>query len=84
MDRSQITTECILSRGHISASGHWLDQGRDEWVLLLQGHAVLEFEGQPQPMNLQPGEYLLIPAHCRHRVAWTDPKNVTLWLAVHF
>ena len=24
---------------------------------------------------LRPGDYLLIPAHCRHRVEWTDPAG---------
>ena len=30
---------------------------------------------------LQPGDWLLIPAGCRHRVAETGPD--TVWLAVH-
>jgi cupin 2 domain-containing protein len=30
-----------------------------------------------------PGDWLEIPARCRHRVAWTDPNQETVWLAVH-
>jgi len=30
------------------------------------------------------GDYLLIAAHRRHRVEWTDPAVATIWLAVHF
>jgi cupin 2 domain-containing protein len=25
----------------------------------------------------------MIPARCRHRVAWTDPAVDTVWLAIH-
>ncbi|HEX9801972.1 MAG TPA: cupin, partial [Gammaproteobacteria bacterium] len=27
--------------------------------------------------------YLLLPAHCRHRVAWTAAGGETVWLAIH-
>ena len=30
------------------------------------------------------GLYLNIPAHVRHRVAWTDPNQKTVWLAIHY
>ncbi|MBJ7252961.1 MAG: cupin, partial [Acetobacteraceae bacterium] len=33
--------------------------------------------------ELKPGDWALLPALCRHRVAWTDPAVETLWLAVH-
>jgi quercetin dioxygenase-like cupin family protein len=32
---------------------------------------------------LKPGDYLFIPAHTRHHVAWTDGKEKTVWLAIH-
>lgn len=76
--------ERILSRGHITPEGSWYDQTEDEWVALLQGHARLLMEGHPEPIELRPGDALLIPAHCRHRVAWTDPNQTTVWLALHF
>jgi cupin 2 domain-containing protein len=25
-----------------------------------------------------------IPTRCKHRVEWTDPDVVTIWLAVHY
>ena len=28
-----------------------------------------------EPMELVPGSFINIPAHQRHRVDWTDPKN---------
>jgi cupin 2 domain-containing protein len=70
----------IISRGHHS---DWYDQGEDEWVLLVKGAAELEFDGRPQRLALAAGDHLLIPAHCRHRVSWTDPEEDTLWLALY-
>lgn len=76
--------ERIVSTGHASPPGYWYDQAWSEWVLLVSGSAGLLFEGEAEPCVLRPGDYLLIPAHRRHRVAWTDPKHPTVWLAVHF
>ncbi len=76
--------ERIVSGGQATPGGQWYDQETHEWVVLLTGAAGLLFEGEPEPRVLQPGDYLLIPAHCRHRVAWTDPERPTVWLALHF
>lgn len=60
----------------------WYDQERDEWVVLLSGSAGLLLEGEPETLVLGPGDYVLIPAHRRHRVEWTEEKSV--WLALHY
>ena len=76
--------ERIISAGHVTPAGQWYDQDDDEWVLVLRGSARLQFDGESGPVRLRPGEYVLIPAHCRHRVEWTDPREPTIWLALHF
>jgi len=76
--------ERIVSTGQSSPPGFWYDQEWTEWVLLVAGSAGLLFEGEAEPRVLRPGDYLLIPAHRRHRVAWTDAGQATVWLAVHF
>ena len=53
-------------------------------MVLLSGAAGLLFEGETEMRVLRPGDYLLIPAHCRHRVEWTDPAQKTVWLALHY
>ena len=77
-----VRIERIVSRGHCSPEGFWYDQDQAEWVLLLEGAARLEFEDRAVEMG--PGDYLDIPAHTRHRVAWTTPDEPTIWLAVHY
>src|SRR5215469_4297222 len=93
LEAEQITTlvanenlriERIVSTGQASPEGLWYDQEWTEWVLLVAGSAGLLFEGEAEPRVLRPGDYLLIPAHRRHRVAWTDVGHPTVWLAVHF
>jgi cupin 2 domain-containing protein len=83
LNRDNVRIERIVSRGHRSPEGFWYDQAWDEWVLVIRGRAVVEIEGQPQAVALGPGNHLLIPSHTRHRVAWTDDNNDTIWLAVH-
>ena len=76
--------ERIVSHGHCSAQGFWYDQDQHEWVLLLSGRARLLFDGRDEPVEMVPGSYLNIPAHARHRVEWTDPQELTVWLALHY
>jgi cupin 2 domain-containing protein len=75
-----LTLERIVSTGQ--ATG-WLDQDRDEWVVLLRGAARIELDGG-EVAALGPGDALSIPAHRRHRVLWTDPGEPTVWLALHY
>ena len=81
--RPGIRIERIVSTGQSSPEGFWYDQRFDEWVVLLTGAARLAVEGEPAARSLKPGDHLFIPAHCRHRVEWTDPDAVTVWLAIH-
>lgn len=74
--------ERIVSTGQQSPEGFWYDQEEHEFVLLLAGEAVLEFEDRKQPLGS--GDWLLIPAHCRHRVVYTHPEQPTVWLAVFY
>jgi cupin 2 domain-containing protein len=75
--------ERIISRGHASPDGFWYDQENDEWVIVLSGSAVLDFEDGRQ-VRMSPGDYVNIPARKRHRVVSTDAENDTVWLAVHY
>lgn len=78
-----VTIERIVSTGQASPDGFWYDDPRAEWVVLLAGAAALQFDGDAREHRLAPGDYLRIPAHCRHRVAWTDAHAPTVWLAVY-
>lgn len=76
-----IRIERIVSTGQTTPEGQWYDQDEDEWVALIQGEAVLEYENGER-LNLSAGDHVLLPAHCRHRVAYTSPQPPCIWLAV--
>lgn len=50
----------------------------DEWVLVLEGRAVLEVAGTP--VELRAGDWMMLPAHTAHRLLDTEPG--TNWLTV--
>jgi cupin 2 domain-containing protein len=54
-------------------------QEEDEWVVILEGSALLLIEDEEKRLNK--GEWLFIPARTRHSVVKTEKG--TLWLAVH-
>jgi cupin 2 domain-containing protein len=74
--------ERIVSQGQSSPDGFWFDQETSEFVVLLQGAARLRFEDEA--IEMQPGSFINIAAHRRHRVEWTDPRQTTIWLAIHY
>lgn len=74
--------ERIVSYGQASPDGFWYDQAWDEWVLLLEGFAELDVNGQV--VTLCPGDHFLITKRQKHRITKTDPDQPTIWLAIHF
>lgn len=82
LTRPGIRIERIVSTGQTTPEGEPYDQSWDEWVLLIAGAARIALEGKGE-FALTAGDHLLIPAHCRHHVLWTDPDRPTIWLAVH-
>ena len=77
-----IQIERIVSTGQTTTSGQWYDQELDEWVILLQGEAELSYVDNTK-IKLKTGDYLLIPAHTKHRVEYTSIEPACIWLAVH-
>ncbi len=78
-----VRIERIVSFGQRSPDGFWYDQKESEWVLLLEGSATLRFE-EGDPIDLNPGDHLKIPAGTRHRVEKTDKNTRTIWLAIFY
>jgi cupin 2 domain-containing protein len=86
-----VRIERIISTGQASPAGFWYDQAQAEWVLLVQGAAVLKFEDeqvqgeirQEVVKTLAPGDHLYIAPHRRHRVEFTQADPPTVWLAIH-
>ena len=84
LNRDGLTIKRIVYTRQASPEGFWYDQPEGEWVVVLQGQATLRFEDSPEPVRLNPGDFIDIAPHRRHRVEWTDPAQATVWLAVHY
>ncbi|EAQ80266.1 cupin domain-containing protein [Blastopirellula marina] len=84
LQTERLRIERIVSHAHASPPNFWYDQDEHEWVLLLAGAARLEIKGAASPLELRPGQAILLPAHQQHRVAWTTPDEPTVWLAIFY
>jgi cupin 2 domain-containing protein len=78
-----VKIERIVSTGQRSPEDFWYDQEQNEWVLVLSGRGVIEYE-DGREVELIKGDYLNIPAHQKHRVKETSDQEPTVWLAVHY
>lgn len=82
MVAGDVRIERIVSCGHASPPDFWYDQPQHEWVIVLKGAARLQFADGL--LEMQPGDYVNIPAFCQHRVDWTTPDEPTVWLGVRY
>lgn len=79
---ADVRIERIISHGHASPADFWYNQPENEWVIVLQGSARLQFEDRM--VEMQPGDFINIPAFGKHRVDWTTPDEPTVWLGVRY
>lgn len=86
LKNKNVRIERIVSTGQTSPKDFWYDQDENEFVLLLEGEAVLEFkeEDKVKEVKLNKNDYIDIKAHVKHRVKYTDTNNPTIWLAVFY
>ena len=84
LDRPGLRIERIVSKGQASPPGSWYDQAQCEWVVVLKGAAQLRFEDRDEVVDMRSGDWVEISAHRRHRVEWTTPEELTIWLAVFY
>ena len=75
-----VRIERIISTGQIS---NWYDQEQAEFVVLLEGNAVVEFEDN-KSVALSRGDTLIIKPHERHRVSFTSSEPPCVWLCVFY
>ena len=84
LESAGVRLERVVSAGQCTPKGQWLEQDKEEWVLVLAGRGHLSFQGKEDFIALGAGDSVRIPAGTKHRVEWTDTKQKTVWLALHF
>ena len=60
INTDSVRVERIISKGHSSPATGWYDQDEHEWVMVLEGFGVLEFENG-KCVRLEKGDSLNIP-----------------------
>ena len=78
-ENENVKIERIISRGQVS---DWMVQEKREYVLLIQGNAVIEFNDKT--VEMKSGDTLFIEKSERHRVAYTSESPCCIWFCVHF
>lgn len=84
VEATGLRLERIISTGQYTPAEDWLVQDWDEWVVLLSGAAKLLIQREAAPRDLQPFDWIIIPAGVEHRVVWTCKDPPTVWLALHY
>lgn len=77
-----ITIERIVSNGQKSLNDFWYEQEENEFIVLLQGEASLEFEDKT--LALKVGDFYNILKGVKHRVTYTSLEEPTIWLAIFY
>lgn len=87
LNHDNIRIERIVSNGQKSEEDFWYEQEENEFVLLLDGDAVLEIQnedGSIKEIELNKNEYINIKAYVKHRVKYTNTSKPTVWLAIFY
>ena len=77
LDHRNLVVERIVSSGDVTPQTYV--QPQDEWVVLIQGDALLDVDGTP--VELKAGDHVFLPAHVPHTVRRVS--DGAIWLAVH-
>ncbi|CAK1758961.1 cupin domain-containing protein [Vibrio crassostreae] len=83
ISNDNVRIERILSHGHSSPEEGWYDQDEHEWVMVIEGQGVIEFD-DGRVVTLSKGDYINIAAREKHKVIGTVENVVTIWLAVFY
>jgi len=79
-DSPNVRIKRIVSTGQVS---DWYDQSESEFVVLLEGHAAIEFENGKVATMIK-GDTLIIDPHELHRVSYTSSEPPCVWLCVFY
>ena len=78
-ENEDVKIERIISTGQVS---DWMIQERKEYVVLLQGNAIIEFNDKK--VEMKAGDTLFIEKQERPRVSYTSESPCCIWFCIHF
>ncbi|NQY20195.1 MAG: cupin domain-containing protein [Campylobacteraceae bacterium] len=82
LKKPNIRIERIVSNGQKSDKDFWYIQEENEFVIVLEGEAILELVDKEIILNK--GDFYNIDKGLKHRVKYTSLKKTTIWIAVFY
>lgn len=82
LKKPNIRIERIVSTGQKSKKDFWYEQKENEFVIILEGNAILQLEDKEIVLNK--GDFYNIDSMIKHRVKYTSIEEPTIWLAVFY
>ena len=78
-ENENVKIEKIISTGQTT---DWMEQEKEEFVMLIQGEAIIEYKNKKQ--ELRAGDTVIIKKNEKHRVAYTSENPCCIWICVFY
>ena len=78
-ENENVKIEKIISTGQTT---EWMEQEKEEFVMLIQGEAIIEYDNKKQ--ELRAGDTVIIKKNEKHRVSYTSENPYCIWLCVFY
>lgn len=82
INNNSFRIERIISSGQRTPDSIWLEEETNEFVLLIEGASNIRFFEDNSTIDLQKGDWFVIPKNTKHRIEYTE--NLTYWLTIHY
>ena len=78
-ENENVRIEKIISTGQTT---DWMEQEQEEFVMLIQGEAIIEYENKNQ--ELRAGDTVIIKKNEKHRVSYTSENPCCIWICIFY
>ena len=83
-ENSDVKIERVTAHGQITPDGDFPDEPSHEFLVLLKGQLVLEYQDETESAKLGPGDFAIADADQRTRADYTSVDEETVWIKVSF
>ena len=83
-ENRSIKIDRVTARGQITPPGEFPPEPSYEFIHLLKGQLVLEYNGEAEKVSLKPGDYAIKAPDQRTRADFTAEDGETVYLKVSF
>jgi quercetin dioxygenase-like cupin family protein len=83
-ENKNVKIDRVRARGQITPPGEFAPEPSYEFILLLEGQLVLEYDGEPEKRDLRPGDYAIKSPNQKTRADYTAEDEETVYLKVSY